>query len=224
MGLLGDPLRRLVPVALLIDEPLAVDVHGVAVGLVDDAEVPVPLGGNERIEDPLGLHEVTGHDDEVVEVPRVLGRRGVEQRTVHLDAFDVEALRQFPLPLRTKIRRGDDEHPVGGPTELKFLDVEARHNRLARTGVVGQEEPEAGLFEKVAVDRFELVGQRHDVRDGQCRHVVLEADLDSGGLDPEAEPLGLPVKVGSSSPLHQPPPPELIERERHLAEPTVESR
>ncbi len=179
------------------------------------------LGGDERVDNPLGLHEVTGHDDEVVEVPRVLSGRRVEERSVHLDALDVESLRQLPLPLGTEIGRGDDEHPVGGPPELKLLDVEARHDRLARTGVVSQEEPKAGLIEEVAVNRFELMGQRHDVRDGQRRHVVLESDLDAGGLDPEPEALGVAGERQPLLALHQLHSDQVIEGERHLTEAAV---
>ena len=47
------------------------------------------------------------------------------------------------------------------------------------------------------------MGQRHDVRYSQRRHVMLEADLDAGGLNPEPEALSVAGEV--TGPAGAPP-------------------
>jgi hypothetical protein len=68
------------------------------------------------------------------------------------------------------------------------------HDRLARAGVVGQQEPHARELEQVVVDRLELVRQRVDARDRQAEvGIELVGDAERVGL--EAEPQEPPVPV-----------------------------
>ena len=53
------------------------------------------------------------------------------------------------------------------PRSLEFAHEQARHDRLAGTGLIGEQEAHAGQLEEVLVDRFELVRQRVHSRDGK---------------------------------------------------------
>jgi hypothetical protein len=67
---------------------------------------------------------------------------------------------QFALPLEGG--RADDQNAFGEPPKLQLANEKARHDRLARAGVVGEQESHARELEQVVVDRLELMGQRID--------------------------------------------------------------
>lgn len=56
----------------------------------------------------------------------------------------------------------DDQDTFSEAAQLEFADKQARHDGLARPGVVGQEEPHARELEQVVIDRLELVRKRID--------------------------------------------------------------
>ena len=60
----------------------------------------------------------------------------------------VELLLQFPLPLEGQVGRADDQDPFGQAAQLQFTDEKAGHDRLAGTGIVGQQEADAGSFRR----------------------------------------------------------------------------
>ena len=65
---------------------------------------------------------------------------------------------------------------------------QARHDRLAGAGVVGQQEADARQLEEVVVDGFELVRQRIDAGDREREvGVVLVGQPQPQGLDAEPE-------------------------------------
>ena len=72
----------------------------------------------------------------------------------------VELLPKLALPLEGQVGGADDEDPLGQASELEFSDQEPGHDRLARPGVVGQEEADTGQLEQIVVDGFKLVRQR----------------------------------------------------------------
>ena len=72
---------------------------------------------------------------------------------------------------------------VGSP----LADPQTGHNRLARAGIVGEQEPHARQLEEVLVDRLELVRQRIDLRDRQAE-VGVELVGDAQGVSLEAQP------------------------------------
>ena len=103
----------------------------------------------------------------------------------------------LPPPLVGQVGRGDDQRPFDQAPELQFLEEQAAHDGLARTGVVGDQEADAGLGEQVGVDGIHLVRQRIDLgdRDGEVR-VVLEGQPDAVGFGGEAEVGGVAVQGG----------------------------
>ena len=136
---------------------------------------------------------VPGHlvepDDELVMVlERVAARRGLfEQRRVDAE-FEAELLEQLVPPLLDEAARGDDQDAAGVGPHDEFADVEARHDRLAGPGVVGQDEAERLAGKHRLVDGGDLVRQRLDVR-GVDRHhrVEQEREVDALGLAGELE-------------------------------------
>ena len=108
--------------------------------------------------------------------------------------FVVELLLQLALPLEGEVRRADDQDALGEAAQLQLADEQARHDRLAGAGVVGQQEPHARELEQVVVDRFELMRQRIDARDREPEvGIELVGDAERVGL--EAEPQQASVAV-----------------------------
>ncbi len=68
--------------------------------------------------------------------------------------------------------RSDDQNPLYEAARLHLLQNEARHDRLPRTGVVGDQEAKLRLLQRVVVDRLDLVRQRIDLRDADREHRV----------------------------------------------------
>ena len=66
---------------------------------------------------------------------------------------------QFALPLEGEVGRADDQNPLGQSAQLEFADQQARHDRLARAGIIGQQETHARQLQQVVVNGFKLVRQ-----------------------------------------------------------------
>ena len=109
--------------------------------------------------------------------------------------FVVELLLQFALPLEGEVGRADDQDALGEAAELQLANEQARHDRLARAGVVGQQEPHARELEQVVVDRLELMRQRIDARDRETEvRIELVGDAEGVGLEAEAEQAAVAVE------------------------------
>ena len=79
--------------------------------------------------------------------------------------------------------------------DLQLLEQQARHDRLAGAGIVGQQEADARQFQEVVVDRLQLVRQRIDAGDREREErVVLVGQAEPVGFDAEAEQAGVAVK------------------------------
>ena len=132
------------------------------VSLVRDDQVPF------RVRE-LGLQvEVAGElvepaDDEVVLAEPVAGA-GRLQLVVGQDLEgELELLPQLVLPLLGE-RAGADHHAAAQVApDVELLDEEAGHDGLAGAGIVRQEEPQGLARQHLAVDRQDLVRQRHDL-------------------------------------------------------------
>jgi hypothetical protein len=99
---------------------------------------------------------------------------------------------QFPPPLVGQVGRRDDQRPLDQPPVLEFLERQPGHDRLAGTGVVGDQEADLRLGEQVRVDRVHLVRQGIDLRDrdGEVR-VVLVGQPYAVGFGGQAEMRGV---------------------------------
>jgi hypothetical protein len=71
---------------------------------------------------------------------------------LHDQEFRIELLFQLSLPLEGEIGRADDQYAFGKATKFQFANGEARHDRLARAGVVGQQETHPREFEQIVVE------------------------------------------------------------------------
>ena len=112
-----------------------------------------------------------------------------------------EQSRELAFPVADQSRRRDDQHPLNQAPGLAFTDVEARHDGLARAGIVGEQEPQRGLLQHVLVDRDPLVRQRVDLRDlggeGRVEHV---AEAESLALGEDADHIRRTREVDSRRP------------------------
>ena len=102
--------------------------------------------------------------------------------------LQAELLEQLVPPLLDEAAGRDDQDAAGVGPHDEFADVEAGHDRLARAGVVGQDEAQRLARQHRLVDGGDLVRQRLHVRrvDGHHR-VEQEREVDALGLDGELE-------------------------------------
>ena len=189
VGHLGEMLTELIGQRLLVR---TVGAH--LVGLVHDDEVPVAaqqaLAGILDAGDPGdGGHHLVAF---LPGVHAVVGTQGVAADDLELLA---ELVAQLALPLKGQVGRGNDQDALDQPADLQLLDEEPGHDGLASTGVVRQQEADAGQPHEVVVDGFELVGQRIDACDGEAEvGVVLVGKAQTHRLDTEAETLGIAIE------------------------------
>ena len=160
----GDAAKHLShPIALGLLQLVAVEVGRHLVSLVDHHQVPL------RGLQPFLQFLVAGQLIEACDQPRAL-LEGVarEGRLHHVAGEDVEreleSIVQFLLPLLYQRSRRHDQHPVGVSSYVQFPDQESRHDRLARSRIVGQQEPKRLAGKHLLIHRLDLVGERVDVR------------------------------------------------------------
>ena len=81
--------------------------------------------------------------------------------------------------------------------ELELPDEEASHDGLAGAGIVGEEEPDAGQFHEVFVDRFQLVGQRVHAGYGEAEAgVELVGDAHGVGIQGQLQQFPIAIVGG----------------------------
>ena len=140
------------------------------------------------------LRQVERGDDPAALEPLVHAELLADVLALEDEELRVELLLQLALPLEGEVRGADDQDALGEPAQLEFADEQARHDGLARAGVVGQQEAHARELEQVVVDRFELMRQRIDARDREPEvGIELVGDAERVGL--EAKPQQASVAV-----------------------------
>ena len=95
--------------------------------------------------------------------------------------MQAELLPQLVLPLLDQPAGGDDQAPLQVTAEHQLLDVQARHDRLARAGVIGEQKPQRGPLDQLTVDGLDLVRERLKLGGVHGQHRVETA----GHPDPE---------------------------------------
>ena len=88
----------------------------------------------------------------------------------------------------TRLPGRDDEAAIEVAAQHQLADVEARHDRLAGAGVVGEQEPQRLQRQEPAVDRLDLVRQRLDRRRlDRGERIEQVRQLDAAGLGRQFE-------------------------------------
>ena len=168
-----------------------------AVGLVNDGDIPGDLA--ELLGQVFAAGELVHAGDQ----ERVLGEDVATLGVIdHLAAEDFEAqvelLTEFLAPLLHEPTRGDDDRSLAVRAQDQLLQIEPGHDRLARAGVVGQQEPQRDARQQLLVDRANLVRQRVNVRAVDRDHRVIQRrvlDPQRLGCEPELVRIGI---VGGS--------------------------
>ena len=177
-GGLPEELAELVALGLL--QLVAEVVGGHPVRLVDHDQVPV--GALKLLLELIGPGElVHPRDQQVVPGEDVAVRLGVRELPGQQLEGEAELLPQLVLPLLDKPAGRDDQAALQVTAEHQLLDVEARHDRLPGAGVVGEQEPQRGPLDQLAVDGLDLVRERFEVGGVDREHRVEPA----GHPDPE---------------------------------------
>ena len=157
------------PVAVGLPHPeVRPPVGGQLVGLVEDDEV---VGRGRRFPQPAE-HARAGQGVEAGDRQVALQPgEGVSGACVVAggDAEpEPEQVPHLPAPVADEAGGRDDEHPPREAPRQHLAHVEPGHDRLARAGVVGQQEPERRSFEHAFVDGNPLVRERVDERGLRC--------------------------------------------------------
>ena len=110
---------------------------------------------------------------------------------VRISKEQPELEEELVLPLLDKAAGRDDQATMHVLAQDQFLDEQARHDRLAGTGVVCQEEPKRRARQKLTVYRSDLVRQWPHVAGCYREHRVVQAGkLDALGLGDHLEVRG----------------------------------
>ena len=151
-------------------------VGGHAVCLVDHGDVPVHLGKLFHQVFVAGdlIHSrnqpvVVGEDVAAVGVVDHLAVENLETQ--------VELGGQFFAPLLHQPAGSDDDRPFAIGTQDQFLDVEAGHDRLPGTRVVGQQEPQRETRKQFLVHGADLMRQRVHIRAVDRDHRVVQGGV-----------------------------------------------
>ena len=71
---------------------------------------------------------------------------------------------------------------------FSLFDQQAGHDGLARAGIIGEQETQAGLREHLEINSFDLVGQRADAGQAHGKLAVVSVGQpDAGGLNKQAK-------------------------------------
>ena len=187
-ALLREPFGELIPLRPLhfvapAGRPLR--VRAALVRLVDDDQVPVLAP--DALADAVLLGVVDRGDHLRLALPQVEQLLLVVRGMDYLERL-AEETQQLVLPLEGERGRDQDEAAVDRLPQLELLDQQAGHDRLARAGVVGQQEAQPRLRQHLPVDRLDLVRQGADARQADRELPVPgPGEPDAGGLDQQAD-------------------------------------
>ena len=203
-GMPAEQLTELVALGLL---QLVAEVMGRhPVRLVDHHQVPV--GVLQLVLQVVGAGELVHSRDEegiFLEHPALGAFRvgdGVGELAGQQLEVQAELLQQLVLPLLDQAAWGDDQAALQVTAEHQLLDIQARHDRLARSRVVGQQEAERRAVQQFTVDSLDLVGERLQVRRLHREHRVEPArHADAEGLGGQLESGGVGFEVVSRAVL-----------------------
>ena len=91
-----------------------------------------------------------------------------------------------------EIGRAHDQDALGEAAKLKLAEQQAGHDGLAGASVVGEQEADAGEFQQVVVNGFELMRQRIDAGDRKAEvGIELVGDTEGVSLKPEAQQVAI---------------------------------
>ena len=180
-GVPAEQLAELVALGLL--QLVAEVVRRHPVRLVHDYQVPV--GPIQLVLEVVGTRQLVHPGDQqlVLGENGVLGgwRLGVGELPGEQLEVQPELVAQLILPLLHQAAGRDDQAAFQVAAEHQLLDVQARHDRLARARVVGEQEPQRRPAEQLAVDGLDLVRERLQVGGVHREHRVEPA----GHPDPQ---------------------------------------
>ena len=192
-------------VALGVFDLAAEHGGGHLVGLVADHQVPAAVGGLELLLHVLVARElVESGDDEVGLQEPVAGARGLQLVVGEDLEGQVEAPVQLVLPLLGQAAGADDQAALQVAAGDQLLDEQARHDGLAGTGVVGQQEAQRLARQHGLVDGGDLVRQRVDHGGVHRQHRVEQVrQADAVGLGDQTEERAVAVEAPGPALLHQ---------------------
>ena len=168
----AEELAELVALGLL--QLAAEVVRGHPVRLVDDHQVPV--GVLELVLEVVGTGKlVHPRDEQVMPGEDIAVGLGVGELAGEQLERQAELLPQLVLPLLDQPAGRDDQAALQVAAEHELLDVEPGHDRLARAGIIGEQEPQRGPPDQLAVDGLDLVGQRLQIGGMHREHRVETA-------------------------------------------------
>ena len=194
-----EPLPQPEPLRLV--DLVAVEMGRHLVGLVDDHQIPLRDG--QLGQQLVIARQLIKAGDQHVPFAEGVGRAG---RLHHVAGEDIEIhaelVREFLLPLLHQRTGGDYQTSGEVAAQDQLTYVEARHDGLARAGVVSKQKTERPQRQQALVDGFDLMGKRVDAGSLHRRERIEQVgELDAAGL--RRQPEQPPVGVERPSPLRR---------------------
>ncbi len=185
------------PVALGVLDLAAEEGGRELVRLVADDEVVAAVRGAELLLHVLVARElVEARDGEVVLEEPVAGAGGLELVVGQDLERQMEAPVEFVLPLLDEAAGADDQAALEVAAGDQLLDEQARHDRLAGAGVVGEQEAQRLARQHRLVDGGDLVRQRLDQRGVDREHRIEQVgQADAVRLGDETEQRAVAVEA-----------------------------
>jgi len=158
----GDGLGQLVALGLANTQIVAA-IHRQLVGFIENHQVIRHHAWFAEAGEHARARERVHADDQAIaaladERVGVAGVRPGDDRELQAEQRGKLAM---PVPDQTGGR--DNEDALDEAAGLHLPDVQTRHDGLARTGIIGQQEPQGELLEHVLIDGDPLVRQRIDL-------------------------------------------------------------
>ena len=199
----GEELAK--PVALRVLDLVAEERRRHLVRLVADHEVEAAVGRLELLLHVLVARElVEPGDDEVRFEKPVAGAGGFELVVGEDLEGQMEAAVELVLPLLGEAAGANDQATLQVAARNQLLDEQARHDRLAGAGIVGQQEAQRLARKHGLVYRGDLVRQRIDHRGVDRQHRIEEVrQLDAHRLGDQAEQRAVAVEAPRPALLHE---------------------
>jgi hypothetical protein len=114
------------------------------------------------------LCEIHRSDDKWLLLPHIASPCGIHHTPVYGREGLAEAFLHFPKPLIFQVTGHDHKRPLNQPPVLKFFEQKPGHDGLSCSGIVSEEESQAGVPQNVVINSLDLVRQRVYLRDVDC--------------------------------------------------------
>ena len=152
------------PIALRVPDLRAEIARRHSVRFVAHDQIPLLRSFEEALEVFISAQHVEPDDQTIRIVEGVPGARGFDSIASQQIEGQVELRSELVLPLLHQAARHDNEAALQVTSDQKFLDEQSRHDGLACSWIVGEQEAQRLAGQHLFIDGSDLVRQGFDTR------------------------------------------------------------